>query len=1661
MGVTLNPDGGGAASGRSSQVIQEDDALYYIYASSSGKAPGENINVLAEGSPTDTFVSTLNDDQAIVLSSTPNPTASLDSTDETLKWFQQLDSTVTGSVTVDQTKGVQSFSLELQTPWKLTFSSTAEVLLYTFGPPSVGAENRIPPPGIEVDGQMLTLGLDFQQTVDVSSSNTLRDLFENAGAAGMVDYVPSELLDLAVTLNAAEGDQDPKRNAIWYVPASSKCIVMRLQFQVPQFDLLQEVLGTTLTGFTLKSAQVIFNKDIILAETDSGSQPLFQGSVAFSVECSVRGGNSDEVLATAAIDLSESSISLTFLFKSENDPLSGILKWLASLIGDDTLESLVYDILGKKESGTDVFSHYILRRIIVSLDTLDPANRKLSSFAFDIEVSTNIGGGPDSRPAVFLLSYNWDRLTGGFGQLAGQLWTSVGLPQDLDLLPHEEKWTILQPVTTTPATSIKIASLIPGQTVDNIPDTLPSEISAAYISLTQDSFAIRCSVTSNHPPASSVPQPYLGEVTLEGSFNWGKSSSFGLSVFISAGIEPSEEDASNDIEPAVLQGALTYDSSNKEWKLGATLTGLYAATLVEFFKEGEEKPHVGPLINSIAINTLDVQYTYTGASGSGTSTGSSFLIQGDLLIAGLKLGLIFTYDKDGSFNFNATLNPENTSATIGDVLASILGSADIELPDFVYNTQIGSEGGDVFNLEVTKKESSFLFISQFGFANVRIDFAQMHGIDWDAKTPSKRLVRVGIALPTEPEQIDLPLIGTITQPLDELCFLWVQDPAPAAPGKITGLTRSDTNALDSGLHDPLLLKDKIKPESQTPGDLLMAAGCHFAVIVHSSTGVRSCLLDYEFMKPSPSPNSNSSKELKSKQGAAREEPGDDGSPSAQAPFKKAAGPLSISNVSLKYKDKQLAIMFDATFQLGPLGFSLVGFSLGFSFTALGDAPKITPAILGLAASFEQLPLSIAGVIRHGNDGGTDYYAGGLVVGWQPYQFEAAGFYGDVTPSGSSTPFRSVFIFAKLNGPLVTLEFAEIDSLCGGFGYNSTIRLPTVDEVYEFPFIANTDLSGKDNAMEALTSLVDPSGGGWFKPLDKMYWLAVGMGVGAFQMLNIDAVVAVQFGSAIKLGIFAVATADIPTAASSFKLAHVELGISAIADFDYGTLKIDAQLSPRSYILDPNCHLTGGFSLYYWFDAPHADSSIVGQYVFTLGGYHQAFKKPIGFPNPPRLGISWDLGGGLTVSGEAYFAITPKCCMAGGRLHAALSAGPLSAWFDAFADFLINYKPFYFNMDAGLSVGVKFSLDIWFIHIRISVEIGAQLYLWGPPIAGRVHVNFWIVAFDINFGKDEPRDEAISLLDFYLLVLQSQTSASKLSAAAKSRLGIASQDDDGDVVEAQDEISRPMNEGHNFLAQSGLLNPADNPERNQNDEWIVRAGSFSFVVECKMAIDAVKNDPEAEEPILTYDGVYSRPMKLKIGMSMSSTLTVVVQQDGESEPDEGWQYSRYLKSLPQALWGQYTCSTDPRKMGNNISDILNTGPGAVTPMAVTLMAGVQITAPKPTIAPDPFPAYEVADADLQRLLSERSFPDIVEADGAWAPDQRDADENVQDEYDTVLDKWSNPTIGTGDEGRRGFVGVLAKTFQWGLADEMKSIADLPVRLMNGFKDLYVAAPLLTK
>ena len=242
-------------------------------------------------------------------------------------------------------------------------------------------------------------------------------------------------------------------------------------------------------------------------------------------------------------------------------------------------------------------------------------------------------------------------------------------------------------------------------------------------------------------------------------------------------------------------------------------------------------------------------------------------------------------------------------------------------------------------------------------------------------------------------------------------------------------------------------------------------------------------------------------------------------------------------------------------------------------------------------------------------------------------------------------------------------------------------------------------------------------------------------------------------------------------------------------------------------------------------------------------------------------------------------------MGGGRLHASFSAGPIEAWFDAFADFLINYKPFHFMASAGISVGVRFNIDVWFVHTHISVEISADLTLWGPPVAGRVHVDFWITAFDINFGDSPPDPDPVSLLGFYQLVLQASSQGSSTTTAAIDESDASAMD-------------RPENEAHLFLVKSGLLNTADQKADKDKSRWTVRAGAFSFMVGCKMAISIAT---QGGKDLQHNQTPYAKPMHLDKDKPLTSKMSVKITQEGVVDDNAAWRMEKQLKSVPRALW----------------------------------------------------------------------------------------------------------------------------------------------------------------
>ncbi|KAL7276584.1 hypothetical protein RUND412_000426 [Rhizina undulata] len=1606
-----------------------DDEGFYFYCSELD-VKGPNVRILSVGN-LDDFVTLLH--RGVVgLESQPTAEspAKLLGTDEWLCWFTDCIDATTLSAIGDQNGNMNGFNLAMTSPVKSVHPSllpTAPDIRFgtSFIDYAFGLQtnlNGIPAPGLLGEVDILVFGLDpTSSTLKMS----LPQVFAYVGLTKLAQTPLIKLLgDFDVTLDPK--DSEGGRNAVWFDPTNNYKTVVRFQFAVPPESLssISNFLSI-LKDFNVTGANVIAKKTATWIPGPTGVSIMNDAEVIMAVKCKVTVQSNIHEFE-AALTFQETLLKLDLTTQSPGT-FQDIIIWLGTLVGISSFDFTDW----LKSAGSSFMKDLQLRRISLAITLGEDQKPTISNFNLDMEIKLNFGGAGDDKSVLYLLTYSWVKGQ-KIGSLKGSLWCAppafAVLPWP-KLLPDWEEHLDFKPITKDKLSeTLDLAKMIPGDTngVVNIPQGIPTQICQASLEIDDTGIAFYGALSCAQPLKGNIPTIYLAKIGLGAKYIFSKDdqkSSFDLSFQMEALLQ-AKADSLFQTSPAVMLGIIKYNSP--EWHVSGSVENLYASTLYSFF-DSDSQDGVMTFLERLIIKELSLQYNYDPVPNG---TGKDFLFTGIILLGGLELDLKFNYDQKG-WKFNAALGASSTNkgtSNIGQIVESITGSS-ADLPPFVSNIEVGKPKSekDLISINCQKiKDDQLFFSASVHIGPLEFTFAQYRNVNWKASVASKRVIKVSVtALPS----VEVPIIGNLTQPFDEMFYMWVQDKSGQNGAKASpGLIRAEVKSINEQLTGDKLLFKEIS-NNPNDKDVVIEAGSHFVLVLKNEKGDKKVVIDYVFGKPTPSQAESTGLELIAL--------GDDSSTSSDsslAPYKKSIGPLSISNIGFQYKGGVLSILLDAAFVLGPIGFILQGFSLGIKFddeTNLQKLPStLSVSLSGLAVSFDRPPIVISGLYEYSKTDQLEYYAGGIIVAFAPYLFEAAGFYGMVNSPGHE-PFKSVFVFAKLDGPLVTLEFAEISGITGGFGYNTDLQFPSVAEVRKFPFLSNGPVP--DTPMQTLINLTKP--GGWFNPRDGSFWVAAGLKVTAFQTLSIDAVVVVEWNPYVNLGIFGVAVADIPGGKSTGeKFAHVELGISVTVDFHAGVMKFEAQLSPNSYILSPNCHLTGGFALYYWFKG--SDPKLEGDWVFTIGGYHQAFKPPPQYPNPPRLAITWSLDSSLSITGQAYFAITPKVCMGGGRLHAALSLGPLDAFFDAYADFLINYKPFNFMADGGVSVGVRFTLDLWIVTVHISVEIGAQLHLVGPPLSGTVHVDFWVFGFDINFGPGAARIQPVKLDAFYNLVLQSGAPSS-LSGANLF------------LTQTEEKTSEePSARPHVYGCQSGLVTGSGKQETPEGEIWNVRAGSFSFGVSCRFAI----NSATLGDAAVTWStDIYAKPMQLENPLSSTMKISIARTDEKPSSKatDPVWKISRDLKSVPNALWGQYHPDEDPSLKGNNITSLLNG-----KDVATSLMMGVIINAPDPELSNDVIPKFNAVKAMSQDVFGqgkEKIFPKNLQSNQIWLPLKAVPGPN---QWKNVSDRWKNPIMGK--TSAQNTVDAWKKAFFW----EVTLNGAPPAKLLDDFGALYLAVPLLS-
>jgi hypothetical protein len=606
-------------------------------------------------------------------------------------------------------------------------------------------------------------------------------------------------------------------------------------------------------------------------------------------------------------------------------------------------------------------------------------------------------------------------------------------------------------------------------------------------------------------------------------------------------------------------------------------------------------------------------------------------------------------------------------------------------------------------------------------------------------------------------------------------------------------------------------------------------------------------------------------------------------------IQKSLGPLRLQRLGVQWKEQRLGVLFDAGMDLLGVRLDLLGLSISLPLKKDLRVEDLKFELEGLELAIKQKPLEIAGALLKVYPTDKDIslqYDGRVLVRAEVFSLAALGSYAVIKEQ------PSLFIFAVLHKELGGPAFFFVTGLAFGFGVNRLLRLPAIGEVHNFPLIKSaTDpnyFSGDASPRTALQKLQE-----YIPPSVGDYWLAAGVKFNSFGMIDSFAVLSVSFGTQFQIAILGLSRITVPRQLPGVPpiepVACAELAIKVTFTLSTGLLAAEARLTENSFVLSKDCKLRGGFALYCWFGPEHA-----GDFVVTLGGYHPKFLPPPHYPVVPRLGMNWAVGQNLALTGELYFALTPSCLMAGGKLAATYQAGDLRAWFCANADFLINWQPFSYDIEMGVRIGVAYRLSSLDTSTTLTFELGAWVHMWGPPFSGIAHITFYVLSFDIAFGSQQ--QPALKQVDW--------------TAFHQSFLPQASEKDADPLVGT-------------IRITSGLIKEQEvTQDGKKRTLKVVNAHELSFTTESVLPATSVKLNNKAVESVgLAPKPVGIRPMDIK---SLNSVHAVTFEPKQPSGSD--WALcvtpSLITRNVPEALWSNKGLTRLERPEAEMIKDVPN-------------------------------------------------------------------------------------------------------------------------------------------
>jgi len=666
---------------------------------------------------------------------------------------------------------------------------------------------------------------------------------------------------------------------------------------------------------------------------------------------------------------------------------------------------------------------------------------------------------------------------------------------------------------------------------------------------------------------------------------------------------------------------------------------------------------------------------------------------------------------------------------------------------------------------------------------------------------------------------------------------------------------------------------------------------------------------------------------------------------------KSFGPVSIQKVGVRYDAGTLWALINADLNVGPVDIGLIGLGAGSPLDSF--SPKFT--VSGVTVSLAAGPVSFSGALVGEIDPPNLY--GELGLGMANFSLGALAAYAD-------DGYPSFFLYAVLDAELGGPPFFFVTGVAAGFGFNRNLVVPDVGALDSFPLIQWATGGGPSSTptgdigtqvTDAMTTLADS---GVIAPALGEYWFAAGIKFTSFELIDSFALLIIEAGSHVEIDLLGLSTLTLPPQVPGSPdnpppLAVAQLALEASFNPGEGVIKVAGQLTSRSYVLSKDCHLTGGFAFYMWYkDDPLGAKA--GEFLLSLGGYSPNYTKPAYYPDVPRLGLNWQLGGNLSITGDEYFALTPSAIMAGGGLSAVWSSGPISAWFSVEADFLLLFTPLHYHAELSIDLGASVKIDLLFTSFTISVHIGVDATIWGPPFAVEVDVDLDIVSFSITFGDSSGPPDFLKWSDFVATVLPQGKAADAQSLSMRRSARLASP-----AALAEDPPPAPPPPVLQIAAKSGILKSLPPvPGAPVPLDWLVDGQTLVLIVSTtiplnedltvesqgavQLELDPADTTPPTNKavgvgptntPAPTGQTAAAAPTDPSTPPAFSSALSLTAK----SSEDSIILVDRILSAVPKAVWEQRD------RDGNGVPQIADPLNDTVLPNVLT---GAQLTPKAP-------------------------------------------------------------------------------------------------------------------